>query len=246
MDSEEWIYGLNPVLEALRAGRNIKTVYISSGRHERAAEIRQEAQARRVRVEAAAQTFFDSRFPKGHQGVAARVFQMGYKSLDELLSFPADRNETPLFVVLDGIEDPRNLGAILRSVDAAGVHGVVIQHRRSAGLGPDVAKASAGAVEYVPVSSVSNIKNAIREMKERGITVIGAESGHYSPVWEADLTGPLAVVIGSEGRGARKTVKDICDLLVAIPMCGKINSLNASVAAGIILFEVLRQRHIKA
>jgi 23S rRNA (guanosine2251-2'-O)-methyltransferase len=246
MRSEEWIYGLNPVLEALRAGRNIKAVYLSSGRHEKVGQVRQEAEKRRIPVETAGSAFFDSRFPKGHQGVAAKVVQKGYMSLDELLVIPAKRNEPALFVILDGIEDPRNFGAILRSSDAAGVHGVVIQSRRSASLGPEAAKASAGAIEHVPVALVPNIKHAMREMKENGITVIGSEAGDYPLLWEADLTGPLALVVGSEGKGARKTVKENCDIIVTIPMRGKINSLNASVAAGVALFEIFRQRSTKS
>jgi len=245
MHSEEWIYGLNPVLEALRAGRNIKTVYVSSGRNEKAGRVRQEAEKRGIPVETPAFTFFNGRFPKGHQGVAARVVQKGYLSLDELLAIPAKRNEPALFVILDGIEDPRNFGAILRSADAAGVHGVVIQSHRAASLGPEVAKTSAGAVEYIPVSMVPNIKHAMREMKEKGIVVVGSESGAYMALWEADLAVPLALVIGSEGKGARRTVKENCDIMVNIPTRGKINSLNASVAAGIVLFEILRQRSIK-
>ena len=245
MRTEEWIYGFNPVLEALRAGRSIKIVYVSSGRHEKVDEIRKEAEMRGVPVETAGQTFFDSRFAKGHQGVAARVFQKGYITVDELLAIPSRRNETPLFVILDGIEDPGNFGAILRSADASGVHGVVIQSHRSATLGSGVSKASAGAVEYVPVSMVPNIKHAIREMKEKGIRVIGAEAGDYPAIWEVDLTVPLSVVIGSEGKGSRKTVREKCDMMVNIPMKGRINSLNASVAAGILLFEILRQRSIK-
>jgi 23S rRNA (guanosine2251-2'-O)-methyltransferase len=245
MHSEEWIYGLNPVFEALRAGRNIKTVYVSSGRHEKAGQLRHVAEQRGIPVETPDPTFFDSRFPKGHQGVAARVVQKGYISLDELLAVPEKRNEPALFVILDGIEDPRNFGAILRSSDAAGVHGVVIQSHRSASLGPEVAKTSAGAVEHIPVSMVPNIKHAMREMKEKGIVVVGSEAGDYPALWEADLTVPLALVIGSEGKGARKTVKEKCDIIVNIPMRGKIKSLNASVAAGVALFEILRQRSIK-
>jgi len=245
MHSEEWIYGLNPVFEALRAGRNIKTVYVSSGRHEKAGQLRHVAEQRGIPVETPDPAFFDSRFPKGHQGVAARVVQKGYISLDELLAVPEKRNEPALFVILDGIEDPRNFGAILRSSDAAGVHGVVIQSHRSASLGPEVAKTSAGAVEYIPVSMVPNIKHAMREMKEKGIMIVGSEAGDYPALWEADLTVPLALVIGSEGKGARKTVKENCDTIVNIPMRGKIKSLNASVAAGVALFEILRQRSIK-
>ncbi len=245
MHSGEWIYGLNPVLEALRAGRNIRALYVSSGRHEKVGQVRKEAETRGVSVETSDPGFFDKRFPKGHQGVAARVVPKGYVSLDELLAIPAERSEAALFVILDGIEDPRNFGAILRTSDAAGVHGVVIPSHRATGLGPEVAKASAGAVEYVPVSMVSNIKHAMREMKEKGITVVGSEAGDYPALWEADFTVPLALVIGSEGKGARKTVRENCDIITNIPMTGKVNSLNASVAAGVVLFEILRQRYAK-
>ena len=244
MHPEEWIYGLNPVFEAMKAGRRIGKIYLSFGRHERAGQLRDEAKKHGVPLETRDVAFFE-RFPKGHQGVAARVARKEYLSLDELLVIPERRNEQPLFLILDGVEDPRNFGAILRSAEAAGVHGVVIQSRRSATLGPEATKASAGAVEHVPVCMVSNIKNAMREMRKRGIAGVGAETGDYPAVWETDLTGPLALVIGSEGRGARRTVKEHCDIIVTIPMKGKINSLNASVAAGVTLFEILRQRWIK-
>lgn len=242
----EWIYGINPVFEAIRAGRSIKKIFISSGRHEKIQQIRAEADRRRIPVEIVGSDFFDNNLPKGHQGIAARVSQKGYTSLDDLLAIPLKLNEAPLFVILDCIEDPRNLGAILRTADAAGVHGVVIQSYRAAGISPEVSKASAGAIEYVPVCMVPNIKNAIKEMKEAGIAVVGAEIGDYPVTWKADISGPLAVVIGSEGKGIRRTVKESCDSMVTLPMKGKINSLNASVAAGIFLFEILRQRAIKS
>jgi 23S rRNA (guanosine2251-2'-O)-methyltransferase len=242
---EEWIFGFNPVLEALKAGRNIKAVYVSSGRHERVSDIRKAAELRRVPLEVPDPTFFDARFPKGHQGVAARVVQRGYVALDDLISIASRKSEIPLFILLDSIEDPRNFGAILRTADAAGVHGVVIQSHRSVSLGPEVAKTSAGAVEYVSVSMVSNIKHAIKEMKESGIMVMGAESGAHAPIWDVDLTQPLAVVVGSEGKGIRRTVKEKCDFVGSIPMRGKINSLNVSVATGIFLFEIVRQRYSK-
>jgi 23S rRNA (guanosine2251-2'-O)-methyltransferase len=242
----EWIYGINPVFEAIRAGRSIKKIFISSGRHEKIQQIRAEADRRRIPVEVVGSVFFDNNLPKGHQGIAARVSQKGYTSLDDLLAIPLKLNEAPLFVILDCIEDPRNLGAILRTADAAGVHGVVIQAYRAAGISPEVSKASAGAIEYVPVCMVPNIKNAIKEMKEAGIAVVGAEIGDYPVTWKADISGPLAVVIGSEGKGIRRTVKESCDSMVTLPMKGKINSLNASVAAGIFLFEILRQRAIKS
>jgi 23S rRNA (guanosine2251-2'-O)-methyltransferase len=240
---EEWIFGFNPVLEALKAGRNIKAVYVSSGRHGRVPEIRKTAELRGVPVEFPNATFFDTRFPKGHQGVAARVVQRGYVSLDHLISIPSRKREIPLFILLDSIEDPRNFGAILRTADAAGVHGVVIQSHRSVSLGPEVARTSAGAVEYVSVSMVTNIKYAIQEMKGKGIMVMGAESEAHAPIWDLDLTQPLAVVVGSEGKGIRRTVKEHCDFVVSIPMRGEINSLNVSVATGIFLFEIVRQRY---
>lgn len=234
---------MNPVLEAIRAGRSTVVVYISSGRRERTDDIIKETRLRGIPVENPAPAFFDSRFPKGHQGVAARVVRRGYVDIDDLLDIPSKKNQIPLFVILDSVEDPRNFGAILRSADAAGAHGVIIQTHRSVSFGPEVSKTSAGAVEYVPISMVTNIKHAIRKMKEKDITVIGAETGAYPPIWKSDLTVPLALVLGSEGKGIRKTVGESCDAIVSLPMKGRINSLNVSVAAGVFLFEVSRQRH---
>lgn len=237
-----WIYGLNPVLEALRARRNIKEVYISSGRHEKLFLIKKETESRGIALRIVDVAFFNERFPKGHQGIAVKVSEKGYTDLYELLNIPEKRNELPFFLILDCIEDPGNVGAILRSADAAGVHGVIVQEHRSAGLGPAVSKASAGAVEYVPVSQVSNIKHAISEMKEREITIIGAESGSGNMPWDVDFSVPAGIVIGSEGRGLRKTVSEKCDFVVSIPMRGRVNSLNVSVASAVLMFEVLRQR----
>ncbi len=237
-----WIYGLNPVLEALRAGRGIKEIYISSGRHEKLFLIKKETESRGIALRIVDVAFFNERFPKGHQGIAVKVSEKGYMDLYELLNIPEKRNEIPFFLILDCIDDPGNVGAILRSADAAGVHGVIVQEHRSAGLGPAVSKASAGAVEYVPVSQVSNIKHAISEMKEREITIIGAESGSGNMPWDVDFSMPVGIVIGSEGRGLRKTVSEKCDFVVSIPMRGRVNSLNVSVASAVLMFEVLRQR----
>jgi len=223
----------------------IKSVVISSSRRDRAADIEKEAAARGIKLQKADNLFFDSRFPKGHQGIAAVAAPRIYASLDDLLGMPSQKGETPLFLILDCLEDPRNFGAILRVADAAGVHGVVIQAHRSVLLGPEAVKASAGAAEHMPVAMVANIKHAMREMKENGLTIIGAEAEMGGPVWETDLTVPLALVIGSEGKGLRKTVKEDCDVLVSIPMKGRVNSLNASVAAGVIIFEMMRQRATK-
>lgn len=237
-----WIYGLNPVREALRAGRNIKEVYLSSSRDEKISLIGEEVEKRKIPLKIVDIKFFNNLFPKGHQGVAAKVLQKEYVDFYVLLDIPVKKSELPFFLVLDCIEDPRNFGAILRSAEAAGVHGVIIQAHRSAGVGPEVSKASAGAIEYIPVSQVSNIKHAISEMKERGITIIGAEVNSELVLWDVDLTVPVALVIGSEGKGLRKTVAEQCDFIASLPIKGMVNSLNASVAAGIVIFEVLRQR----
>lgn len=240
--SDEWIYGLNPVLEAIRSGRKIKSVLVAASRKDIASELESELAPRGVRLQRTDASFFDGRFPKGHQGLAALVEAREYKSVEELIGIPGDKGQVPLFLILDCLEDPRNFGAILRVADAAGVHGVVIQSHRSVALSPEAVKASAGAAEYVPVAMVSNIKHAMREMKENGLVIVGAEAEMGSPAWELDLRVPLAIVIGSEGRGLRKTVKEGCDLFASLPMRGAVNSLNASVATGIITFEVMRQR----
>jgi 23S rRNA (guanosine2251-2'-O)-methyltransferase len=242
----EWIYGLNPVLEAIKAGRNIKGIFISSKRRDKVAEIKKEAEDRKIPLKVSDPIFFDCNFQKGHQGVAAEVSSKEYVALDELLNIPLKKKETPLFIILDCIQDPRNFGAILRVADAAGIHGLVIQSHRAVTLSSEVSKVSAGAVEYVPVSKVPNIKYAIHEMKKFGITIIGAEAGAEKIVWDIDLNIPLALVIGSEGKGLRETVKKSCDVLANLPMKGKINSLNASVATGILAFEILRQRFQKS
>lgn len=242
---KEWVYGLNPVFEAIRAGRNVKCIFISSGRQNRLPELVKKADEQKIPVQIADPAFFDRAFSKGHQGVAAEVSEKGYVPLDELLDIPLRKNEVPFFAVLDGVEDPRNFGAILRVADAAGIHGIIIQSHRSATLSPEVSKASAGAVEYIPVAMVVNIKHAMREMKDSGIMIVGTDASADDVLWDADLRPPLALVIGSEGGGLRKTVIPLCDVLVRIPMHGKINSLNVSVATGIFAFEILRQRRQK-
>jgi len=243
--SEGWIYGVNPVLEALRAGRGIKRICISAGMQRKTSFIKSEAEKRYIHIETLEPSFFDSAFPKGHQGVAAEVSPKRYMPMVELLDIPTVAGENPLFLVLDCLEDPRNFGAILRTADAAGVHGVVIQAYRSVSIVPETSKTSAGAVEYVPITLVPNIKYAITKMKEGGVTVIGAEAGCRIMPWDLDLTIPICFIIGSEGRGIRRTVKEYCDVLVGIPMRGRISSLNVSVAAGILLFEAVRQRFPK-
>lgn len=238
----EWIYGLNPLKEAVRSGRNIKCIFVSSSRRDKLSEIKKDAREKNIPLKIMPPSFFDSRFKKGHQGIAAEVSPKKSVTIDELLDIPLKKNDVPFFLILDCIEDPRNFGAIMRVAEAAGVHGIVIQSHRSARLGPDVSKSSAGAIEYVSVAIVSNIKLAINQMKEVNITIVGADAEAEKNLWELDLTLPLALIIGSEGKGIRKTIKEKCDVLAKLPMFGKINSLNVSVAAGIFSFEILRQR----
>jgi 23S rRNA (guanosine2251-2'-O)-methyltransferase len=239
---DEWIYGLNPVLEAIRAGRRVKSVFLSLSRRGQLSEIEREIAARGIMLKRADQGYFDARFPKGHQGIAAVVAPMEYAGLEEVLRIPSLKNEASFFLVLDCIEDPRNFGAILRTADAGGVHGVVIQSRRSATLVPEAVKASAGAAEYIPVAMLPNIKHAMAHMKEMGVLLIGAEAGSGITIWDLDLKVPLALVIGSEGRGLRKTVKEDCDVLAGLPMMGRVNSLNVSVAAAVMIYEIMHQR----
>lgn len=241
----DWIYGLNPVLEAIRSGRGVKSVFISSSRKEKTSDIEKEISASGITLKKTDNLFFDSRFPKGHQGIAAIVSPREYTDLEDLLKIPSIKSEVPLFLVIDCLEDPRNFGAVLRVADAGGVHGVVMQEYRSATLSPEAVKTSSGASEYVPIAVVPNIKHAIKEMKDMGLTIIGAEAEQGKAIWDLDLGMPLSVVIGSEGRGLRKTVRENCDFLVSLPMKGKINSLNVSVATGVIVFEIMRQRMCK-
>ena len=242
--NEGLIEGRNALNEALRAGRTIDKLYVASGDIDRSLS-RLVAQAKQagavvVRTERA---HLDQMSPTGaHQGVIASVAAHGYASLDEVFARAQSRGEAPLIVLCDGLSDPHNLGAILRSAECAGAHGVVIPKRRSVGLTAVVAKASAGALEYMPVVRVSNIASAIRELKDRGVWVLGAAGEGTTTLYEADLRGPTAIVIGSEGDGMSRLTAEQCDYLVRIPMKGEITSLNASAAAAILLYEAVRQR----
>ena len=243
--TREKIIGINPVLEALKAGRPVRVLLIAEQRkQDRGVQaILRLARESGVEVRFAGRDALDREASGAlHQGVVAFAAAKQYASLDEVLRIPAGRGEVPLFLVLDGVEDPRNLGAILRTADAAGVHGVVIPERRAVGLTETVAKAAAGALEHVPVVKVTNIANCLEELKKAGIWVAGAEAGEGAVYWEADLRLPTALVLGGEDRGVRRLVRDRCDYLLSVPLRGKINSLNVSVATGILLYEALRQR----
>lgn len=244
------IYGLSPVLEALRARRRpIKKILIASGANpSRLKELTEAAKRAGVSLETRDRRELDELTRNAnHQGVVALAANpdnkqkrnAGYVETDEILEALGER---PLLVLLDGIEDPHNLGAILRSCEGAGVDGVFIPEHRAAGLTETVAKTSAGAVEYVRIARVTNLVRLIEALKERNVWVVGVEGGTETSYTDFDFIVPLALVMGSEGKGIRRLVRENCDAIVSIPMLGQLNSLNVSVATGIVLFEILRQR----
>ncbi len=237
-----WLYGINPITEVIKSGRKIKGIYISKQRHEQINKIILMAEDKGISINFVEKEFFDSRFHKGHQGIAAFVEKKAFLSIEELLNIPSKKDEMPFFLVLDGIEDPRNFGAILRVADSAGIHGVVFQSHRSAGITEVVSKASAGSSEYVNLAEVVNIKHALDKMRMADISIIGAEADAERILWDIDMKVPLAFVVGSEGKGLRRTVREMCDFLLKIPMKGNVNSLNVSMATGILCYEALRQR----
>ena len=247
MDAErrtDLIEGRNAVNEAIRAGREIAKLFVA-----RASNVSALGRTiSRAREPGLAVVTVDRRkldemsVTGSHQGVIAVAAVTSYASIDDILALAAERGEDPFVVVCDEISDVHNLGAIIRSAECAGAHGVVIPKRRSAGLTAVVDKTSAGAAEYLPVARVANIPAALEELKSRGLWVYGAAAEGSSPMWETDLTGPVCLVIGSEGEGLGRLVREKCDVLVSIPMRGHVSSLNASAAAAVLIYEVLRRR----
>ena len=242
--AEGLIEGRNALTEALKSGRTIDKVYVAEGSTDRSlAHLAAQAKEAGAVVVPVDRRKLDQMSPTGaHQGVIAAVAAHEYASVDDILALAAERGEAPLIVICDELSDPHNLGAILRSAECAGALGVVIPKRRSVGLTAVVAKTSAGAVEYLPVARVANIVNTIRELKEQGVWVYGTAADGASGLYRTDLTGPTAIVIGNEGEGMSRLVRESCDVLVSIPMKGRISSLNASAAATVLLYEALRQR----
>ncbi|HYR75471.1 MAG TPA: 23S rRNA (guanosine(2251)-2'-O)-methyltransferase RlmB [Pyrinomonadaceae bacterium] len=242
------LYGVNPLLEALRAGDRIpEEVVIAEGaKDHRLHELIELARARKIPVRRSPRAALDRTVGNTHhQGVMARIPAVSYADSEDLLSAIAARvggEVEPLAIVLDGVEDPRNLGAILRTSECAGVDGVFVPERRAAGLSETVAKASAGAIEHVPVARVTNLSLLIKQLKERNVWVIGTAADASMEYTEWDWTKPSALVLGGEGAGLHRLIRERCDVLVRIPVHGRIESLNVSVAAGIILYEALRQR----
>ncbi|WP_101847069.1 23S rRNA (guanosine(2251)-2'-O)-methyltransferase RlmB [Halobacillus sp. Marseille-P3879] len=241
---EEWIIGKNPVLEAMRSGRSINKVFISDQLQQQAVKkIEQTAKENGVIVQKAPKKKIDQLVEGNHQGVAAAVAAYEYSQLDDLFSRAEEKGEEPFFIILDEIEDPHNLGSILRTADASGVHGVIIPKRRSVGLTSTVAKTSTGAIEHIPVARVTNLSRTIDELKEKYVWVIGTDAEGTEDYRQLDGKMPVALVIGSEGKGMSRLTKDKCDWTVSLPMAGKVTSLNASVAASLLMYEVYRKRH---
>ncbi len=243
-DREDLVEGRNAVIEALRAGRALDKIYIAKGETDKTlGHIASRARdAGIVVVEADRRKLDAMSATKAHQGVVAVAAVREYCSVEDILAAAAARGEPPFLILCDEISDPHNLGAILRSAYCAGAHGVVIPKRRSAGLTGIVDKTSAGAAEHVAVARVANLTAAIRDLKDRGLWIYGAAADAPATLWETDFSGPCALVVGSEGAGMSRLVAEQCDFLVGIPMRGDLDSLNASAAAAVLMYEVVRQR----
>ena len=245
---DEIIIGRNPVMEALRAERSIDTVFILRGEKKgTVGKIAAMCRERGILIKETDGKKLDFMCGNAnHQGVIAKVAAHEYASVDDIFAKAEAEGEAPFIIICDEIEDPHNLGAIIRTAECAGAHGVIIPKRRSAALNFTVDKTSAGALEYMPVARVSNLASAMDDLKERGVWIYGTDMDGQE--WcGTDLTGPMALVIGSEGTGMGRLVSEKCDFVLSLPMKGHINSLNASVAAGVVMYEVTRQRsHIKS
>jgi 23S rRNA (guanosine2251-2'-O)-methyltransferase len=237
------IYGINPVMEALKAGR-VRAIRVADRSDDRLGRLLDEAAARGITVHRVAKDVLESESRRGvHQGVVADVDKLPETLLEDLA---AAGEEAPLIVVLDEVEDPQNVGAILRTVDAAGATGVVRQTRRAAALDGAAGKASAGAVHHVRIATVVNIARSLEDLKKAGVWTLGLDADAKMPYYEWDLTLPTALVLGAEGRGLRRLVRERCDQVASIPMRGHVGSLNVSAAAAIVLFEAVRQRQSRS
>lgn len=245
-DEKEIVFGRNAVAEALKSGRAIDSLLVVKGAQSGSiSKLIAVAREKGAVIKEVDVKKLDYMCAHGvHQGVAALAAVKEYSTVEDILTAAKEKNEPPFIIVCDGIEDPHNLGAIIRTAEAAGVHGVIVPERRSAPLSFAVGKASAGAVEYMPVARVINITATLKALKEKGLWIYCADT-QGTLYTQTDMKGAIALVIGSEGRGVSRIVKENCDFVVKVPMSGQINSLNASVAAGILIYEIVRQRSSK-
>lgn len=241
--SEEWITGKNPVIETLKSGRSVNRVLVlETMKPQVQKQIFDIAKQQGVYVQKVPKQKLDT-IGDHHQGVAASVAAYDYASLDDLFQVAEKRQEAPFFLLLDELEDPHNLGSIMRTADAVGAHGIIIPKHRSVQLTQTVAKASTGAIEHIPVVRVTNMNQTIEELKERGLWIVGTDAKGKQDYRQSEYDMPIALVIGSEGRGISRLVAKNCDWLVHMPMKGKVTSLNASVSAGILMYEIYRKRY---
>lgn len=245
--NDQYVVGRNPVLELFKADRQIDKLYVLKG--DMQGSIRKIiglARDKNIVVQEVGKNKLDSMSGGNvHQGVVALVTGFEYSTIEEILNLAKEKGEDPLVIILDGIEDPHNLGAIIRTAECAGAHGVIIPRRRSAMVNQTVYKASTGAVEHLPVADVTNISSTIDILKEKGLWVYGGDMDGEEYHYNTSLKGPIALVIGNEGKGISRLVKEKCDVLVKIPILGRVSSLNASNAAAILIYEVIRQNHGK-
>lgn len=236
------IYGKNPVNEALKSGKTINKLYIQKNSKD-LEDITAFAKEKNIVTVYSDKAYIDKMVEnKNSQGIVASVTDYKYFDVDDILEYAKQKNEDPVIVILDKIEDPHNLGAIIRSAECLGAHGVIIQKRNAVQVNDTVEKTSAGALEYVKVARVTNITETIKYLKEKGLWIYGLDMDGQNDICKEKLSGPLGIVIGSEGFGISRLIKENCDVLVKIPMVGKINSLNASVSNAIALYEILRQK----
>ncbi|KGA98335.1 RNA methyltransferase [Alkalihalobacillus alcalophilus ATCC 27647 = CGMCC 1.3604] len=243
--SEEFIVGKNPVIEALRSGHTINKIWIAEGSQKgQMTKVMELAKQNGILVQQAPKKKLEQLVSTtNHQGVVASIAAYEYKELDDLFALAQSRNEEPFFLLLDELEDPHNLGSILRTADAVGAHGVIIPKRRAVGLTQTVAKASTGAIEYIPVVRVTNMARTMEDLKKRGLWFVGTDAKGSEDYRQASYDMPVGLVIGSEGKGISRLIKEKCDFLIQIPMVGQVTSLNASVAASLLMYEVYRKRN---
>ena len=244
------IYGINPVYEAISSGKTINKIYVQKSNKE-LNKIIQKAKEKKIVIVEADKLKLDKMITeknekvKNSQGVVASVTEYKYYTIDDILDYAKDRNESPFIIILDKIEDPQNLGAIVRSAECLGAHGVIIQKRNAAQVTETVEKVAAGACNYVKIARVTNITESIKYLKKNGLWIYGLAMEGASDIYDTDLTGPIGLVIGNEGSGISKLVLQNCDFVIKIPMVGHIESLNASVSAAISMYEIVRQKNSK-